>query len=271
MEPNDKIILQVQIITFGQDGIDRLASHNHPAVKGVSWLVSIQAPDGEITIPESLRHREDFDFVIHNDRGAAKNRNHALDFKCDSELILLSDDDLDYTDIALKQLIDAFRTHPDAEMICCRYTCFGKLVKNYGEGEFSLDKTPFGWYPSAVEIAFRRKSLGNVRFNENFGPGSGGFIAGDDSVWYVDMLRKGVNGIGMPITICSHDAPTQSLKQQTNPEFLKSYGACMIHSKPYSWLPRLFLHAHRTPMPFFKCLRYTFTGAILAVRKRVFR
>ena len=271
MESEHEIKLHVQLIAYGQDGVDRVAAHQHPHVPGVRWLVSVQSPDTEVTIPVTLSNREDFDIIVHKDRGAAKNRNHALDFDCNSELILLGDDDVDYNAESLVRLINAFAEHPDADIICCQYTSGGKFIKPYGSGEFSLSKPPFGWYPSGVEISFRRKIAANFKFNEKIGPGSGGLISGDDTVGFYDLLRKSRGGYCVHIAICEHAEETMSARLKLKPEFLKAHGAIMTHIKPYTWFPRLILHAHRTPIPFFRCLRHTLNGVLYAYRHRIFR
>lgn len=262
--------LQVQIAALGQDGINRVASHNHPAIRGVRWLVSLQNPHNTVVIPDELAKRDDFDIIVHHDVGVSKNRNHALEYPCDSELVLLSDDDVSYTEQSILDLIQAFDRNPDADIICGRYTIDGKSVKNYGDRQFSLDKPPFGWYPSLIEIAFRRRSLGTTRFNENIGPGSGKLIAGEDTIWFFDMMNKKVKGLGLPIVICEHDGESMGQRLKTHPDFLKAHGACMTHIKPLTWFPRLILHAWRAPMPFFRCLRHTLRGAVYAYTHRTF-
>lgn len=270
MGKSDGIRLQIQTAAYGQEGLDRVASHTHPRMEGVRWLVSVQSPDGDVEIPLPLQNRDDFDIIISRDRGVALNRNHALDFPCDSELILFSDDDVDFDESGLRAVIQAFEEYPEADLICFRYTCRGKYIKPYGKGVFPLGHTPFGWYPSMIELACRRKS-GPVRFNEKVGPGSGYVAAGEDSIWYYDMLRKGARGVGYPADICRHDdgLSTGELRA-TEPDFLKAYGACMTHIKPATWFPRLLLHAWRSPIPFFKCLRQTLNGAIYAYRNNIF-
>ena len=64
MEHSGKVKLLVQIAAFEQAGIDRVAAHSHPPVEGVKYLVSLQAPNGQVSIPKELSNREDFDIII---------------------------------------------------------------------------------------------------------------------------------------------------------------------------------------------------------------
>lgn len=267
----NEIKLHVHIAAFGQKGIDRVAAHRHPRVENVRWLVSLQCPDEDVTVPEELISRSDFDFIFHKDRGLAKNRNHALRYPSDSEYILIADDDVDYDADALVKLIEAFEENKEIDLICARYRNKGKYVKNYGDNVFNVKKPPFGWYPSAIEIAFRRNKLGKILFNENFGIGAERLLAGEDSIFFNSLLRNGFRGICIPLDLCEHNADATGIRMKTQPQFLKSYGACMTRIKPVTWFPRLILHAYRTPMPFCKCLYYTFAGVVYAYWHGVFR
>ncbi|MCH5220303.1 MAG: glycosyltransferase family 2 protein [Muribaculaceae bacterium] len=271
MGKDDKIILQVQIASLGQEGINRVAAHSHPHIPGVRWLVSLQDPDKNVIIPQSLLDRDDFEITVRHERGVSKNRNNALDYGLVSEFTLLSDDDVDYNEQSLIDLINAFRNHPEADIICCRYTVNGQYKKPYCNGIFNLDKPPFGWYPSLIEMAFRTSSGHNVRFNEKIGPGSDHIIAGEDSIWFVDMMRQGAKGICVPIDLCSHDGESTGSRMSSDPGFLKAHGACMTHAKPYSWLPRLVVQSLRSGISPIRYLRYTCSGAIYALCHRLFR
>lgn len=271
MGTDAKVKLQVQIAVFGEDGMKRVLEHRHPRVEGVRYLVSWQMPEGEATVPEDISRREDFDVIISNDRGLARNRNHALDYECDSEYALLADDDVDYSEEGLKKVIQGFEEHPAADILCFRYRCNGKYVKNYGEGKMDVKRPPFGWYPTTFEIAYRRKSLGKVRFNENMGIGSGKLVAGEDTVWFYDMLKSGANGWILPLDICEHNQSTTGERCAREPEFLEAQGAILTHIKPKTWIPRVILMACRSELPFFTSLRYITKGARRAFREHLFR
>ncbi|MCH5221027.1 MAG: glycosyltransferase [Muribaculaceae bacterium] len=263
--------LQVQIAVYGHDGMSRLLEHSHPQEPGVQWLVSWQVPDGDCTVPQALLARDDFDVIVNRDRGVAKNRNHALDVSDDAPWCLLSDDDVDYEADALRELMGAFDEYPEADIICCRYLSRGSYTKNYGEGVFTLNRAPKGWYAATIEMAFRRESCKGLRFNENFGPGSGRLISGEDSVWFCDMMRKGLKGVCVPIDLCSHDGETSGERLARDKEFVKAQGAIIIHSKPLTWLPRLLLYAYRSPKPYFWYLYHSLRGVIYAVVHRIYK
>lgn len=271
MGKNGKIKLLVQIAAFGSDGIERVAKHQHPAVEGVHWLVSLQTDGKPVDIPDSLKRRTDFDIIVSQDRGVARNRNHALDYPSDAPLVLLSDDDIDYTSEGLSAIINAFDEYPDADVLCFRYRCDGRYIKAYGDRVYDLKKPPFGWYPTTFEIAFRRDTCPKTRFNEKVGPGSGILITGEDTVWFRDAMRRGAKGYLLPIDICSHNQPTTGERLAEDPRFIRAHGAIMTHLKPLSWMPRLLLHARRSRVSTLRYLRFAYGGAWFALKSRLFR
>ena len=103
--------LEVQICTYGLDGLQRAAQMTLPAVDGVRYRICMQNPDGAvIELPEALR-RPDVDFFQHPTRGLSLNRNAALD-RAEADIILIADDDLHYSDAGLRAVIDTFAADP---------------------------------------------------------------------------------------------------------------------------------------------------------------
>lgn len=263
-------ILHIHICTYGQDGVNRVVKHNHPEIEGVRWLLSVQSPLDKVKIPHEITSRKDFDVIIHKDKGLSVNRNHALDYKCDSEYILIADDDVDYSKEGINKLMKAFRDNPNVDIICGRYKSEGKYIKIYGENQFNLKYPPKGWYVSSIEIAFRRYKGKEIRFNENLGAGSDKLIAGEESVWLYDMLKNGATGIFLPIDLGEHNELTTSERMLYEPLFHQTKGAVMIHIKPISWFPRLILYSYRSPAPFFKCLIESLKGVHYAISKKIY-
>lgn len=274
-EQADKIQLQVLICTFGRDGIERVASGKHPEVAGVQYLVSWQASDG-IDVPEALlRH----DFTIHctDTTGLSKNRNNAL-AHADAPLLLISDDDVDYTAEGLTGIINSFEANLDAGLLVFRFDC-NKGNKSYPDYSFSLSRPPKGYYTTSIEIALRRDSLANhnIWFNENFGIGAT-FPSGEEDILVKDCLEAGLTGLFIPKTIARHDADTTSHKNRSLPSRPQTRGAIFLHLHPKSWPLRMIVHAFRemrlwrkgeVPSPLSFCLNWI-KGVRMAKRLRVF-
>ncbi len=175
-------ILQVLICTFGKEGIERVAAANHPHAEGVEYLVSWQR-GGAYDIPMALL-RDDFKIVTSDTKGLSKNRNIAFS-KASAPLLLVSDDDVVYTKERLQSVINAFRTHPEADILTFRYES-SSHSKFYPAMECDLSCPDKGYFVTSFEIALRKDSVkGKIWFNENFGIGAT-FPCGEEDVFIKD-------------------------------------------------------------------------------------
>ncbi|MDE6242705.1 MAG: glycosyltransferase [Muribaculaceae bacterium] len=271
MERREEVRLEVQVAVYGPDGMKRYLASRHPQVEGVKWLVSWQQPDSSEPVPGELLQREDTEVIVFADRGVSRNRNHGLDHGGTSDYILIGDDDVDYSAESLVQIIRAFDERPDIGILCLRYTCFGRYVKPYGEGEFDICDSPFGWYPTSFEMALRRSMLREVRFNENLSIGSPKLICGEEDVLLHDLKRRKVKGRGLPIVVGEHNHETTSERLAADPQYVFTHGAVTTLLCPWTWPLRMLLHAYRSPMPYFRYIRHTLAGSLYAYRTRPFR
>lgn len=271
---NREVTLQVLICTFGEDGIRRAAAGTHPKRDGVEYLVSWQC-DPLSPVPAELE-REDFKIFRTSTKGLSKNRNIALS-KATAPLLLISDDDVEYTAEGLTAVIDAFEDNPDVDLLTFRYDCKA-APKYYPTESFSLANPPKGFFVSSIEIAFRRESVqGKVWFNENFGIGAY-FPSGEEDIFINDCFEKGLKGFFVPSTIARHDGTTTSernLKLASRPQ---TKGAVFLRLHPRSWPLRMLAHAKReiphwrkgeTPSPLSYCLNWL-KGAYGAKNRKVF-
>lgn len=263
--------LQVLICTYGAEGMQRLLEHAHPRTPGVEWRVSWQLPGEDISVLPALMQREDFTVIKTTDRGLSRNRNNALNNASNAPYILLADDDTNYTAEALTELLNAFEKHKEAEVIMCRSTVDGKIVKNYGEGSFDLRNPPKGWYATSFEMAFRKKAAEGVKFCENAGVGAPKIIAGEENIFLHKLLKKGRKGIGIALTICNHTGPTTSERLLQSKQYHFTQGAVISYLKPLSWPLRLPLYALRSPANTLTALYHAYRGAIYALTHRPFR
>lgn len=267
--------LEVLICTIGEEGIKRVVKSRHPEVEGVRYLVAWQQPDGDIVVPEELKCRADFKVVTERSRGISRNRNFALR-SAEAPWCLMGDDDVDYDATGLRLLIDAIREAPDADILTTRYSCCGEFVKTYPDGKVCLRTKVKNYFVSAIEIAMRREALpGKVSFNENISIGTPKIRSGEENVFMYDALRAGLRGYFVPVTIGAHDHPSTSERDFVTPNFIFSHGAVVSHICPYTWLPRLILHAFRAKkshnVGICFALRHSFSGVFYAFLSGVFR
>lgn len=250
--------LEVLIATMGDDGIRRVADMTLPRVDGVRYLVSWQCPSGDI--PESLS-RPDVTVVPTDSRGLSNNRNDAFN-AATAPLLLIADDDLDYTPEGLRTVIDTLESHPDVDIATFRHT--GGDGKQFPDFEFDLRQRVRNYYATSFEIALRLHVVRGdraVRFDPRFGIGAPRFTAAEELFFIDDALRAGFTGRFFPVTIVSHDGVTTAYRRLT-PGVLRSQGVWIRHRHPfYSAWSRIPLIAWRH----YRAGRYPLMPAIIHI------
>lgn len=245
MTTDASVRLQVLTCAFGKEGLDRFASTRPPRVPGVEYIVSLQLPDSDCDVPESLSSRNDVKICKTNSRGLSRNRNEAMKH-ASAPYCLWGDDDVVYDPQSLRALIALFDDNPDYDIICCAYHNNGEKVKPYPTTVVPVTSAPKGWYATSFEIAFRRESVaGSVKFNENFGIGAPLFIAGEEDIWLYDSRKRGARIYICPIVLCSHNHPTTSERHGADDCFVMTQGAMLNHLHPRTWRLRALRHAFR--------------------------
>ncbi len=228
---------------------------------------------------QSFLQRPDVEYHFLHNQGLSKNRNHALRL-ASAPLALLSDDDLDYTEESLLQIIQAFHNHPKADVITfkCRIGNSESPKdgeKTYPEQGFNHRKPPKGYYVSSWEIAFRTEKVkGLFTFNEHFGIGAEHFPSGEEELFLKDLLNAGLHCIFLPLYIAVHPTLSTGTRNLADPRFLQTKGAVFCHIHPKTWWLRLLKEsisqAHKKNVQPGTFLSNTFKGAFKARRLKVF-
>lgn len=215
--------LEVLISTYGTDGLARTAGMQLPAVYDVSYLVYLQLPeDSELEVPDSLR-RDDVRIEVSRSRGLSRNRNNALD-NSSGDILLIADDDLDFTVEALEGVKSTFEENPLLDFATFRHV--GEDRKWFPAYEFDFSsREPAGYYLTSFELALRRKSIvPRFRFPENMGAGTPLFGSGEENVFLLQMLKEGLRGRFFPMVVATHKGLTTGCRRAT-PATLRGQGA----------------------------------------------
>lgn len=157
----------------------------------------------QTTSANQVEHAKVFHY---HERGLARSRNRALQ-KATADICLLADDDITFLQRAQDNIGRAFAEHPLADVITFQ-ACVpsGALYKNYAAKQ--------KWHTPrslmrvvSLEIAFRKDSIARVGllFDEQFGLGAR-FATGEENIFLLDGLRRGLNILYMPIPIVVHPA-----------------------------------------------------------------
>lgn len=237
--------LQVLIVAYGRKGIESIAGLAHPMVDGVEYIVSWQTAGDRTDVPRTLAARPDFRIFPSDTRGVARNRNLALD-AASAPLVVLSDDDVSYTEERLRSVIRAFKEHPQADYISFRYHSSHNPLPQH-DREADLRRPPKGWgIGGAFTMAFRLDPIRRhgIRFNELFGIGAE-FPSGEEDLFLHDILRAGLTAIFLPIDIVTHENDTTAMRTHSSDTFIRTKGAVFSILFPLSWSARMLLHARR--------------------------
>lgn len=125
-------------------------------------------------------------------KGVGRNRNTAFMY-ADGEILLLSDDDMRYSDTYAEDIVNEFDAHPDADVFI--FNIISTDAKRAQKQNCrTMKMTRFSRLPyGAPRIAVRRSSWekSNVWFTTLFGGGAK-YTNGEDSMFLADLRKKGL-------------------------------------------------------------------------------
>jgi glycosyltransferase involved in cell wall biosynthesis len=158
-------------------------------------------------------------------RGVGKNRNIALTYAT-ADILLLSDDDMCYTDTYAEDILLEFEKYPDADVIIFnilsnddkRKQVENKKVKKLKK----ISRMPYG----APRIALRRDAWqkSNVWFTTLFGGGAK-YTNGEDSMFLNALRRSGLTIYVSNVFIGTVDMSTSCWYNGVNEEYFFNKGA----------------------------------------------
>ena len=138
--------------------------------------ISHETPSGNI----------DITYVETKERGLSKSRNMALS-KAKGDICILCDNDVEYVEGYDRIINDAFTRFADADVLIF-------FISRPERRKPVFDRPRKMGYLSVLkifspEIAFRRKSIEGIRFNELFGAGAK-YCMGEENLFLYDCLKK---------------------------------------------------------------------------------
>lgn len=257
--------LDVAISTYRPEGIERVAKMYLPVLPDVRYVVSWQAHDGA-SIPPALSNRRDVEIHRFDSMGQSHNRNNALRH-CRADIVLMSDDDLTYTDEGIKAVIQVFENNPDVDIATFRSQ--QNTTRIYPDNSVRLHRRlPRGYYAGAIEIACRRATIGSLRFCPELGLNSPMMHGGEDEMFLMAAIRRGLHCRFFPITICAHLHASTGSKNSLTAANLRAAGCVITLSYGIGAILRIPLKAWRVSrkgqasLP--QALRHLTRGALMA-------
>lgn len=170
-------------------------------------------------------------------RGTSKNRNTAIEF-CDKtcDYVLFMDDDIllndDYEECVIKELT----AHPEAKVVkfsIHSLTPTTRTTANKQTERFVKATRRMLSSCGGCALAIRRDvfDIPNMRFNEHFDPG-GVVYCGGDTIFYQELVNKGVSVYLSPVDIAGVDLSDSSWFEGYNEKYINSAAQCVAHVYP---------------------------------------
>ena len=185
--------LQVLISVLGK-GIQRVRTRMLPQLSTCDVVIAHQIPNDK----EEEFSEECVAYTSSHTSGLSRNRNNALAAARDG-ITLIADDDLEYVSGFDRIILNAFDTHPEADIIT-----FDTKERSSQKGVCAHTLRSIASV-SSVTIAFRRERItaAGITFDERFGLGSK-YPTGEENIFLKDCLDAGLILLYVPKIIVSH-------------------------------------------------------------------
>lgn len=203
------------------------------------------------------------------ERGLSNSRNMLLK-NASGDIAILGDDDIVYLDGYLEKIQNAYREHPEADIIAFSFT--QSLTENTRRqfksarrlNIFTISKV------ASVELTFRTRSVldANLSFCTLLGLGAK-YEACEENAFLADALRAGLTIWYVPETICylRPDPPERmKWKQGFNQDYFVKRGACFyrIYRKAFTLFSIAFILLKKRSVfrkvPFFHAFQWMLEG-----------
>ena len=163
----------------------------------------------------------DVRYIETRQRGLSKSRNMAMD-EASADICIFCDNDVEYVKGYDRIIKDAFDRYDDADVIVF-------FIKRPERTKPVFSKPGRMGYLSVLkifspEIAFLRKNLSGIRFDEDFGAGAK-YYMGEENIFLYDCLKKGKKIMYVPTMIARVRDEPSTWYQGMDERFFISRGA----------------------------------------------
>ena len=186
-----------------------------------------QDGSGEILSIERIKRentrgdRQEVVFIESSERGLSRSRNMAI-ANASADICILCDNDVEYRDGYERIILDAFEKNKNADLIV-----FFIKRKERNAPIFSGERRM--GYLSVLkifspEIAFRRESVKDIRFDPLFGAGAK-YCMGEENLFLYECLKRGKKILYVPVQIAALREEESSWFTGYDKRFFVSRGA----------------------------------------------
>lgn len=202
-------------------------------------------------------------YIESTQRGLSVSRNMAIR-NAQADICILCDNDVEYVDGYEEMILSAFADHPEADLIVFYIRRKEKPQPNYPAKRWMHYLSVLKIF--SPEIAFRRKSVEGIAFDESFGAGSGKYLMGEENIFLYDCLKAKKKILYMPLMIATLREEESTWFTGYDKAFFISRGA------GYAAMSRIFSYLliwqfalrkrnlYKDNMGMFSALKYMFWG-----------
>lgn len=252
------------VVTYGREGLERVARMLPEEAPGVRYVVSWQNPQ-QMSLPPRLE-RPDVLIAPTESKGISNNRNNALRH-CNADITVFADDDLILYPEAPGLIREAYARHPGAEVITFR-SDHGDPARFPAEETSLGSRLPKGYSVASFEITMSREAARRLRCCPEMGVGAPAIHGGEDELILWTAIRSGMEVLYVPATICAHPHPSTGTKGRVTPGNLRAGGCVVALMYPLTSPLRIPLKIWRTwragRSSLGAAIRYTLLGALEA-------
>ena len=135
---------------------------------------------------ESFEKYKNFNIYSLKELGTSNSRNKGLDYITE-DIIIFCDNDVVYNKNYEKLILEEFKNNKDADVILFNFDVKrrNKRIIKKRKRLYIYNSLNYATY----NIAIKKSSLGNIRFNTSFGPGAR-YSNGSDTVFIVDLFKN---------------------------------------------------------------------------------
>lgn len=179
-------------------------------------------------------NRSNHKFLSFKEKGLSRSRNRAIN-NSTGNICIICDDDMTFVPDYQAIIQKAYTKHPEADIICFDFIRADRTRKTMKEGKVGFLRS---MKISSAQITFKRESIkkANIRFDENFGTGSGKCDWGEENIFLFDCLRAGLKIYYTPTTIRFIERNTNSTWSRKNSiEHFEKQGWLYYRMSPSWW------------------------------------
>lgn len=204
-------------------------------------------------------------FISTNERGLSRSRNKALEnVPKNVDVVIFTDDDIWFSDDYEKNILDVYA---DKTVDGCSFGVIrlnGKINKKLSKiiNKITMLRV------CSVSLTFRYNSIKNMRFDTDFGTGSGKYIMGEENIFVSDCLNNHLKLISSRYVMCEECNIRESTWYKgIDKEYLVSRGAYFKRIFPcVYWLFILDFavrknRRYRENISLFLAIKYMFMGS----------